>query len=156
LKIEILLVNTTNGVFSVSSNRDWEESMRGSFVGGGVVLLVTTGLLLAAPVGRVAPKDVETLFFNGKPFTASTTSNVKYKMVFSSNGTMTREPMAKSGAKSKSEGAKTKSEGTWKLSPDGFCSTWKGSKENCYRVHENGANKWAIVVSTQAVAYWSK
>ena len=79
------------------------------------------------------------------------------------DGTMTRESMAQSAPKSGSKsGAKTatkattKSEGTWKLSEDGFCSTWKGSKENCYRVHENGANKWAVVVSTQAVAYWSK
>ena len=133
--------------------------MRGSFAGSAAVLLISTGMLLAAPVGRIAPKDIETLFFNGKPFTASTTSNVKYKMVFSADGTMTREPMAKSGSKSKSKSSASpgpKTEGTWKLSADGFCSTWKDSKENCYRVHENGANKWAIVVSTQAVAFWSK
>ena len=133
--------------------------MRGSFAGSAAVLLISTGMLLAAPVGRIAPKDIETLFFNGKPFTASTTSNVKYRMVFSADGTMTREPMAKSGSKSKSKSSASpgpKTEGTWKLSADGFCSTWKDSKENCYRVHENGANKWAIVVSTQAVAYWSK
>jgi hypothetical protein len=134
--------------------------MRGLLAGGAAVLLISTGMVRAAPVGRLAPTDIEKLFFTGKPFTASTTSNVKYKMAFAADGTMTREPMATSG-KSKS-GAKSsgtpapKSEGTWKLSPDGFCSTWKGSKENCYRVHENGANKWAIVVSTQAVAYWSK
>ncbi|HLQ90962.1 MAG TPA: hypothetical protein VK148_13090 [Xanthobacteraceae bacterium] len=133
--------------------------MRGSFAGSAAVLLISTGMLLAAPVGRIAPKDIETLFFNGKPFTASTTSNVKYRMVFSADGTMTREPMAKSGSKSKSKSSASpgpKTEGTWKLSADGFCSTWKDSKENCYRVHENGANKWAVVVSTQAVAYWSK
>ena len=133
--------------------------MRGSFAGSAAVLLISTGMLLAAPVGRIAPKDIETLFFNGKPFTASTTSNVKYRMVFSADGTMTREPMGKSGSKSKSKSSASpgpKTEGTWKLSADGFCSTWKDSKENCYRVHENGANKWAVVVSTQAVAYWSK
>ena len=137
--------------------------MRGSFVGSAAALLISTGMLLAAPVGRLNPKDIETLFFNGKPFTASTTSNVKFKMVFSADGTMTRERMSKSGGKSGAKsGAKAgasagpKTEGTWKLSLDGFCSTWKDSKENCYRVHENGANKWAIVVSTQAVAYWSK
>jgi hypothetical protein len=133
--------------------------MRGSFAGSAAVLLISTGMLLAAPVGRIAPKDIETLFFNGKPFTASTTSNVKYRMVFSADGTMTREPMAKSGSKSKAKSSASpgpKTEGTWKLSADGFCSTWKDSKENCYRVHENGANKWAVVVSTQAVAYWSK
>src|SRR5215475_5284028 len=130
-------------------------SMHGLFVYGAAILLITTGMLFAAPVGRLAPMDIEKLFFNGKPFTASTTSNVKFKMIFSPNGTMTRESLAKSGPKS---GAKsgTKTEGTWKLSEDGFCTTWKGSKENCYRVQPSGANRWAIIVSSQAVAYWSK
>jgi len=121
--------------------------MNARIVGAAAALLLGTGLLLAAPAGRLAPKDIETLFFNGKPFTASTPANVKFKMVFTPDGTMTREPVSKTGSKS---------EGTWKLSADGFCSTWKGSKQNCYRVQENGTNKWAIIVSTQAVAYWSK
>jgi hypothetical protein len=123
----------------------------------GAVLLVGTGVLMAAPAGRLAPKDIETTFFTGKPFTASTTSNVKFKMAFKADGTMMRESLGGGGkgGKSKSKGGVV-TEGTWKLSLDGFCSTWKGGKENCYRVHENGPNKWAIVVSTQAVAYWSK
>ena len=121
--------------------------MNARIVGAAAALLLGTGVVFAAPAGRLAPKDIETLFFNGKPFTASTPANVKFKMVFTPDGTMTREPMSKSGAKS---------EGTWKLSADGFCSTWKGSKQNCYRVQENGPNKWAIIVSSQAVAYWSK
>jgi hypothetical protein len=121
--------------------------MNAKVVGAAAALLLSTGILFAAPAGRLAPKDIETLFFTGKAFTAATPANVKFKMVFSPDGTMTREPMSKSGAKS---------EGTWKLSPDGFCSTWKGSKQNCYRVQESGPNKWAIIVSTQAVAYWSK
>jgi hypothetical protein len=125
----------------------------------GAALLVSTGVLMAAPAGRLAPKDIETTFFTGKPFTASTTSNVKFKMTFKPDNTMTRESLGssgKSGSKTKSKGGGTVTEGTWKLSADGFCSTWKGGKENCYRVHENGPNKWAIVVNTQAVAYWSK
>ena len=76
-------------------------------------------------------------------------------MIFKPEGTMTRESLGKSGGKSSSKGGVV-TEGTWKLSLDGFCSTWKGGKENCYRVHENGPNKWAVVVATQAVAYWSK
>ena len=121
--------------------------MNARIVGAAAALLFSAGAILAAPAGRLAPKDIETLFFNGKAFTASTPANVKFKMVFAPEGTMTREPLAKSGAKS---------EGTWKLSTDGFCSTWKGSKQNCYRVQESGPNKWAILVSNQAVAYWSK
>ncbi len=135
--------------------------MRAQCAAAAAALLVSTSMLLAAPVGRLAPKDIETTFFTGKPFTASTPSNVKFRMVFKPDGTMTRESLGKAGKAGKSgktapKGAGTITEGTWKLSQDGFCSTWKGSRENCYRVHESGSNKWAIVASTQTVAYWSK
>jgi hypothetical protein len=111
------------------------------------LVIVSAGLGFAAPAGRLAPKDIETTFFNGQPFTASTLSNVKFKMVFTPDGKMTREPLAKAGAKS---------EGTWKLTQDGFCSTWKGSKANCFQVRANGQNKWSVIAGTQAVATWSK
>ena len=131
--------------------------MRVRIAGASLALLLSAGLVVAAPVGRLAPKDVETMFFNGKPFTASTPSNVKFRMVFKPDGTMTRESLGRPGGKSGKAKSSVVTEGTWKLSADGFCSTWKGSpRENCYRVHENGANKWAIVSGSQAVAYWSK
>ena len=115
-------------------------------------VLLIAGAALVAAIGPalaavLAPNEIQATFFTGQAFTAATPSNTKFKMVFTADGKMTREPVAKTGAKS---------EGTWKLSPDGFCSTWKGSKQNCYRVQESGPNKWAIIVSTQAVAYWSK
>ena len=121
--------------------------MRAAIAGAAIALLVSAGIALAAPAGRLLPKDVEATFFTGQPFTASTLSNVKFKMVFTPDGKMTREPLSKTGAKS---------EGTWKLSPDGFCTTWKGSKENCFRVQANGANKWSIIAGTSAIAHWSK
>ena len=124
--------------------------MPGRFVGVAAifsVLCLFADALCAAPAGRLAPKDIQSTFFNGEPFTAATPANVKFKMVFTPDGKMTREPLDKEG---------TKYEGTWKLSQDGFCSTWKGSKQHCYRVTPSGENKWAVVVSTQAVAYWSK
>src|SRR5262245_41470321 len=121
--------------------------MRAAIAGGIVALFVGASIAVAAPLGRLLPKDIEATFFNGQPFTASTPSNVKFRMVFNADGKMTREPVSKSGAKA---------EGTWKLSLDGFCTTWKGSKENCYRVQANGTNKWSIMAGTSAVAYWSK
>jgi hypothetical protein len=113
----------------------------------GLALLISTGIILAASAGRLAPKDIQETFFNGQPFTAATPSNVKFKMVFTPDGKMTREPVGKTGAKS---------EGTWKLTQDGFCSTWKGSKPNCFQVRASGQNKWSIIAGTQAVATWSK
>jgi hypothetical protein len=131
--------------------------MRRGIAAATLALLVGTGALMAAPAGRLAPKDIETTFFTGKPFTASTTSNVKFRMTFKPDGTMTRESLGKATKSGKTTGKTgTVTEGTWKLSQDGFCSSWKGGKENCYRVHENGPNKWAVVGGMQAVAYWSK
>jgi hypothetical protein len=101
----------------------------------------------SAPAGRLAPNDIKTLFFTGEPFTASTTSSLKFKMVFTPEGSMTREPVGRAGGKS---------EGKWRLSKDGFCSTWKGSRENCYRMAASGSNRWSVIAGTTAVAYWSK
>ena len=96
---------------------------------------------------RSRPSDIQTTFFTGTPFTASASANLKYKMVFAADGKMTREPIGTGGSKA---------EGTWKLSKDGFCSTWKGSKASCFRVLPAGDNKWSIVKGTSKAATWSK
>ena len=94
--------------------------MRALFVAGVAAFAATTAALAAV----LAPNEIQATFFTGQPFTAATPSNTKFKMVFTPDGKMTREPLAKSGAKG---------EGTWKLSKDGFCTTWKGSKANCFQ-----------------------
>ena len=86
-------------------------------------------------------------FFNGEPFIATTPANVRYKMVFTLDGKMSREPLSQGG---------TGNDGTWRFSPDGICTTWPGSKENCFKIVASGKNRWAIMVDTQAVLYWSK
>ena len=121
--------------------------MHRRIVGASCALLAGIGLACAAPAGKLAPNDVQTTFFDGQPFTSSTPQNIKYKMVFTADGKMTREPAAKSGAKS---------EGTWKLTKDGFCTTWKGSKANCYRIESAGENKWLVKKGTASVATWTK
>ena len=57
-----------------------------------------------AHAGPLAPKDIQATFFTGQPFTASTPKGVKYKMVFTADGKITREPEGRAG---------TKDEGTW-------------------------------------------
>ena len=103
---------------------------------------VTSGLA----AGRLAPSEIQTTFFNGEAFTASTPSNIKFKMVFMADGKVTREPVGKSGAKG---------EGTWKLSKDGFCTTWKGAKPNCFTLL-SGENKWSVMKGTTVIAVWTK
>jgi hypothetical protein len=112
-----------------------------------VASLLAFCTIAPANAAVLAPNEIQSTFFNGQPFTSATPSNVKFKMVCTPDGKMTREPLAGSGAKG---------EGTWKLSKDGFCTTWKGSKANCFRIMTAGDNKWSVVKGTTAVATWTK
>jgi hypothetical protein len=110
------------------------------------LLLAGSAALVAAPA-RMSPDDIKNNFFSGKPFTASTPSNTRFRMVFTPDGKVTRTPVAKKGAKG---------EGEWKLSQDGFCTTWKGAKPNCFRIIASGNNRWSVLQGTTVVATWSR
>jgi hypothetical protein len=116
-----------------------------AILAGATAAALLTGVALAA--SKLPPKEIQTEFFDGKPFTAATTSGTKFKMTFAADGTVTREPQDKAGAKG---------EGTWKLSKDGFCTTWKGSPANCYTLVNIDKNKWSVVKGATTVATWSK
>ena len=116
--------------------------MRALLVAGVAVVAVTAPAFAAA----LAPNEIQATFFTGQPFTASAT-NIKYTMIFSADGKITREPIGSNGSKG---------EGTWKLTKDGFCTTWKGSKANCFRILTAGDNKWSVMKGTTAVATWTK
>lgn len=103
------------------------------------------GAALAAT--KLTPKEIATEFFDGKPFTAATTSGTKFKLTFTADGKVTREPQDKAGQKG---------EGTWKLSKDGFCTQWKGAASNCYTIVNVDKNKWSVVKGAATVAVWSK
>ena len=49
-----------------------------------------SGAALAA--SKLTPKEIQTEFFDGKAFTAATTSGTKFKMTFTADGKVTREP----------------------------------------------------------------
>jgi len=112
-----------------------------------VFAMALTASGLAAPPGALAPEDIQATFFSGQPFTASTTSNVKFKMTFAADGKMVRQSAAGGGAKG---------EGAWKLSKEGFCTTWKGSRTNCFTVVKAGDNKWSVLKGSSILATWSK
>ena len=111
----------------------------------GAAVLASIALAVAAVL---APKDIQATFFTGQAFTAATPSNVKFKMVFTADGKMTREPVARTSG--------VKGEGTWKLTKDGFCTTWKGSTANCFRIQTAGDNKWSVMKGTTAIGTWTK
>jgi len=112
--------------------------------------------LLAAASGAVAaepmaPSDIQATFFNGQPFTASTPSGTQFKMIFTPNGKMSREPLAQSGYKNN---------GTWKLDAKGFCTSWNQAKATCYTIIPSGENKWSVqkraTTIATTIAVWSK
>ncbi len=111
-------------------------------------LLVVAFSALGAPAFAAAltPKQIQETFFKGQPFTAATPQKVRYKMTFTPDGKMTREPLGKAGGKG---------EGTWKLSGDGFCTAWKGAKQNCFRLLA-GEAKWSVMSGTTVMAIWTK
>jgi hypothetical protein len=124
------------------------------FRGGSLMRAVLAGVAAAAlgagaafAAGKLTPSEIQATFFNGQPFTAATPQGIRYKMVFTADGKMTREPVGKTGAKS---------EGTWKLSKDGYCTTWKNDRQNCFAVLNTTDNKWSIMKGTTAVATWTK
>ncbi|TMJ05233.1 MAG: hypothetical protein E6G97_03740 [Alphaproteobacteria bacterium] len=113
-----------------------------------LVAIVSVAMFdVALAASKLTPKEIQTEFFDGKPFTAATTSGTKFKMTFATDGKVTREPQDKAGAKG---------EGTWKLTKDGFCTTWKGSGANCYTIVNVDKNKWSVVKGAATVAVWSK
>ncbi len=116
-----------------------------SAVIGGVLGVFLAAFALAAPAARLSPAGIQATFFNGQPFTASTPSNLKFKMTFTADGKMKREPI----------GGGSRGEGTWKLSKDGFCTTWKGSKDNCFTVVNAGQNQWSVLKGS-TITTWSK
>ncbi len=99
----------------------------------------------AAPA-KLSPTDIQATFFTGQPFTATTPSSLKFKMTFTADGKMKRQPI----------GTGSRGEGTWKLSKDGFCTAWKGAQDHCFTVVNAGDNKWSVLKGSTIMATWSK
>ncbi len=110
-----------------------------------VAAVLIAGAAYAAQ--KLTPKEIQTEFFDGKPFTAATTSGTKFKMTFATDGKVTREPQDKAGQKG---------EGTWKLSKEGFCTSWREKSSTCYTLVNVDKNKWSVVKGATTVAVWSK
>jgi len=111
-----------------------------------LIVVLATSAVAAPPAGKLSPEDIQKTFFTGQPFVASSPSNVKFKMTFTADGKIKRVPMGKG----------SRSEGTWTLSKDGFCRSWKNSKEECFTVVSAGANKWSVLKGSTIMATWSK
>jgi len=93
---------------------------------------------------------IKALFFNGKPFVATSPTRQRFTMTFMPDGKALRESLGKSGEKT---------EGTWKVVKEGFCTSWKaGSPATCYRLVPNTSaeNRWSVMKGAVTVASWTK
>jgi invasion protein IalB len=68
-------------------------------------------------------------------------------MAYTPDGKVTREPLGQTG---------TKRQGTWTFSQDGFCTTWPGSTQNCYKLVKLAENKWSVRAESAELAIWSR
>jgi hypothetical protein len=110
-----------------------------------ICTILPSGATTAA--GKLTPAEIQATFFTGAEFTAATPSGVKFKMTFTADGKALRVPASGGGAKG---------EGIWKLDDNGYCTTWKGSKPNCFTVVAADKNKWSIMRGPAVIATWSK
>jgi hypothetical protein len=110
--------------------------MRTVFIAGVFGVLPLTAGLAA---DKMSPDAIKTAFFTGQEFLAATPSGVKFKMAFTPDGKVTRTPAAGTGARG-----------------EGFCTTWKGAKANCYTLVAVGDNKWSVMSGPSLKATWSK
>jgi hypothetical protein len=93
-------------------------------------------------------------FLNGVPFVAvlSTESSragygaLKFRMIFSPNGTMTREPI--SGGHS--------GQGTWRMLGNDICMAWKGASEYCYSFQKVAESRVEILRDSTTQAVWMR
>ena len=113
----------------------------------GILVCVVLSLGSAVALTKLTPAEIQSTFFTGEPFNAATPSGVKFKMTFTADGKMTRASAGGGGGRG---------EGTWKLSKDGFCTTWNGAMSNCFTVAAAGENKWSVLKGSTIMATWSK
>ena len=108
-------------------------------------------ILLAASAAfaadSMAPNDIQATFFDGHSFTASTPASIQFKMTFTPDGKIIREPLSQSGYKNN---------GTWKLDAKGFCTIWQNAMRTCFTVIPDGENKWSVRKGAKVVATWTK
>jgi hypothetical protein len=113
----------------------------------GIVVISMLSFGPATAASKLTPAEIQATFFTGAEFVAASPSGVKFKMTFTADGKAIRVPTGSGGSKS---------EGSWKLDDNGYCTTWKGHRTNCFTVVAADKNKWSILKGPAVMATWSK
>jgi hypothetical protein len=94
----------------------------------------------------LTPDEIKTNFATGVPFTAESAGGTKKMLTLNPDGT----------AKVVSKGKKAGQAGTWRVSSDGYCSTWGKGTENCYLIKRVGKTFEVLTAKKVLIARWSK
>ena len=101
-------------------------------------------LAATPPAKPLTPKEIQATFGTGKPFTSSTPSGTAYTITLNADGAASRMP--KKG--------KVAITGKWRVSKDGYCSTWGKGTENCYLIRKDSDRYKVVDPKGSVVAYW--
>jgi hypothetical protein len=99
---------------------------------------------LAAPLTPMTPKEIQATFGTGTSFSSSTPTGTTYTIVLNSDGTASRTPRR----------SKVAITGTWRVSKDGYCSTWAKSMEKCFKIEKDTDRYKVLDKSGTVAAYW--
>lgn len=101
-------------------------------------------LVPAFAADKLSPDDIKKTFGTGKGFASEAPSGSTLTLTLSPDGT----------AKALPKGKKKGQVGTWRVSDNGYCSTWGKSTEKCYTVQKNGDKYDVFNAHGAVVAHW--
>jgi hypothetical protein len=118
--------------------------MRRQFALGLLLVIGSASATQAAEF--LTPDQIKTTFGTGVPFVAETLAGKARTMTLKVDGS----------AEVVSKGKKAGETGKWRVSADGYCSTWGKGTENCFLIKKAG-KKYAVMTTKKAiVAHWSR
>jgi hypothetical protein len=109
-----------------------------------LIVATTSCFTLPALAAALTPKEIQTTFGTGTPFSSTTPTGTTYTIVLNSDGTASRTPKK----------SKTAITGTWHVSKDGYCSTWGKGSENCYKIEKDKDRYRVLDKHGSLVAFW--
>ncbi|MDQ0468927.1 hypothetical protein [Labrys wisconsinensis] len=110
-------------------------------------LMIVIGSVPAVHAAEfLTPDQIKTTFVTGVPFTAETLAGKARTITLKADGS----------AEVVSKGQKKGETGKWRLSTDGYCSTWGKGTENCFLIKKVGKKYAVMTAKKEVVAHWSK
>ena len=97
-----------------------------------------------AATPKLAPADIQSTFFDGKP-SATTPSSLKFKMTFTADGKMKRQPMVPATAAKAPGSSRRRASAPPGRAARIAASPWPA-----------GDNKWSVLKGSTIMATWSK